>query len=731
MTGFSGNGIIYAAFLGISSVFLIITLSISNETSLHLIKITDHSQSFDHPREQKFSLDEDHSTRLEATSNHAEITFPGQQKNRIETTPSKMGTNKNAVWPTVDKDSTGNRTINENERSPGKDGAPLSVLYPFGLFGGYRNQVLRFIGFLKYAFDEKYDSIFLPTLVFSTRYFRFTRFNEAKEKETINPVLDVWPIPFDEIFDIDFWNSFSRRKKFSLPKLVSSVLEDETDKKNRAVCWNSQPNKSVVSLEAIQHKNPNFKKSVLPLLTRRMLFGSDEDENRTMGGAIPSRKSFLLEPVQADAIELLTGIKVVKQIHKIDFSEAVKNCTHPRVFGGKTRVLWNAYSSIDLMARNFAKKKKMRKKLGFYHTLIETVTQALVPAKPWRILADNCIEHHLGFGANEFSREEDDPHVIGHDHGYIVLHSRVEPEMLSHACGFEMERNLTKILDLVELLALDYNSPDGLPDYVNARANQLSYSSPISNTLRHQLNSDLEHRPLKGALVAISREELEDINSFPKFKKTTRYNRDVLNQRSVSYDIHGNQTYSKTLEAREHEQQRSTKTISQRLTEEKASLPIFECGHGWMKHAFYDSESRQKKLFTPASTSTNVSKDFGLYYKYGPQKQQDGKTIFPLLPLPDNYFGDLIPSVLNFWLAVQADVFVGVRRSSWSTDVWTTRYYMGKGGRNFEYTSKNGIRSIGNNGLPEPHRNCNAQKQQKERAEKRRNEEENENKEKR
>jgi hypothetical protein len=92
-------------------------------------------------------------------------------------------------------------------------------------------------------------------------------------------------------------------------------------------------------------------------------------------------------------------------------------------------------------------------------------------------------------------------------------------------------------------------------------------------------------------------------------------------------------------------------------------LPVFECGEGWVEEAFW--------------------------------KKQD--------QLPINYYGTIVSSIINFWLAVQADVFVGVMKSSWSNDVWNTRYYQGKGDQNFQYTKDEGIIPVPNGGLPSPH----------------------------
>jgi hypothetical protein len=71
----------------------------------------------------------------------------------------------------------------------------------------------------------------------------------------------------------------------------------------------------------------------------------------------------------------------------------------------------------------------------------------------------------------------------------------------------------------------------------------------------------------------------------------------------------------------------------------------------------------------------------------------------------EDYYGSLLPSILNFYIATHATIFVGVARSSWSADVWTTRYYQGKGAFNFQYTP-DGIIPVPNGGLPPAHKNC-------------------------
>ena len=100
------------------------------------------------------------------------------------------------------------------------------------------------------------------------------------------------------------------------------------------------------------------------------------------------------------------------------------------------------------------------------------------------------------------------------------------------------------------------------------------------------------------------------------------------------------------------------------LTTSESQERVFECGEMWMEKWY--------------STQPHLEKD---------------------------HFGSLVPSMLNFYIATHATVFVGVAGSSWSNDVWTTRYHQGKGDANFQYTPS-GIIPVPNGGLPDAHKNC-------------------------
>ena len=64
-------------------------------------------------------------------------------------------------------------------------------------------------------------------------------------------------------------------------------------------------------------------------------------------------------------------------------------------------------------------------------------------------------------------------------------------------------------------------------------------------------------------------------------------------------------------------------------------------------------------------------------------------------------YGALLPMITDYEMLLQADIFIGVHGSSYSNDIWRSRYYLGKGKYNYQYT-KDGIIPVGNGGLPSP-----------------------------
>merc|ERR1712224_366868 len=176
--------------------------------------------------------------------------------------------------------------------------------------------------------------------------------------------------------------------------------------------------------------------------------------------------------------------------------------------------------------------------------------------------------------------------------------------MLSHKCGRDMERNLTNILNLVEQLAIDYNSKHAA---VGNDATSGGGNRP---------------RQLKGTFVAVGRDEMQNFkNKKPDIQEIARHNWITLNERSVSYDDEGNQLFTSSLAkqrerwtyqqehedhlqhldvdsdvdggdaAKQHTAGSTTATANAAAAtnsskgdsaEKEHSLPIFECGEGWV-----------------------------------------------------------------------------------------------------------------------------------------------------
>lgn len=151
---------------------------------------------------------------------------------------------------------------------------------------------------------------------------------------------------------------------------------------------------------------------------------------------------------------------------------------------------------------------------------------------------------------------------------------------------------------------------------------------------------------LQGIFVAVSRNNMRQSWKDDKVMAMSENNWNILNERSSSPN------------------QNLTQEIYPMVTLSNTP-PVFECGELWV-----DS-----------------------WYKTQDDIQGD-------------YFGSILPSLINFYIATQAEVFVGVDKSSWSADVWATRYRLGKGRTNFKYTPNQGIVPLANNGRPTTHFSC-------------------------
>ena len=108
----------------------------------------------------------------------------------------------------------------QTEPEPEKDDLVLALLYPQGFGpGGYRNQIIKFLSFITYAVEQKFEYILYDSLQFETFINR-----------------QRTPIPFELLFDVGFWNAYNGTNESSqrLPKLVG-YSED-----GNYTCWRRQ-----------------------------------------------------------------------------------------------------------------------------------------------------------------------------------------------------------------------------------------------------------------------------------------------------------------------------------------------------------------------------------------------------------------------------------------------------------------------------------------------------------
>ena len=389
----------------------------------------------------------------------------------------------------------------------------LALVYPPGLMGGYRNQVIRFLALVVHALREDFSAMFLPSLLWSTQVGNST----------------TWvPIPMDLLIDIDYWNSFHPK----LPLLVEYNTNENYD------CW---------TVETMTASLPNTASSLSKQVVQR---------------------GFLTPIYNISKAIALQQLSLNQR--RTDFLSNVSHCQHPVAYGGGTMAgrLWNDYI-------------RLKGDIPFHAQSL--VLQALRPKQEWREVAKRCVEKHASSPQSP----------------YIALHARVELEMMNHPCGANMEKNLTKILEMTRNLA--------------------------------------GFLGVKGIFVAVGRsgmEHQENRSGYNRFAAYIDENLRTLN-RIVNEEPHG-------------------------------LLPVFECGGQALKDHY---------LTHPETID----------------------------------HGSLLQGIINFHVATEATAFVGVRGSSYSTDIWMTRYHQGKGDSNYEYTPK-GIVKMANGGLPPAHSNCKLKK---------------------
>lgn len=519
------------------------------------------------------------------------------------------------------------------ETGVGNDGnkntKTLALLYPPGLLGGYRNQVLRFIALCVHGKRHGISQLLLPSLLWSTQL------------DGIGTHVSWFPIPFDWIFDVEYWNTFAPH---NLPRLVRTVMDSTNEigqGKTRSDCWIEASeytgDEQLLNGEAISTHNNHDLTTTDSMSSHGRTVQANETQSNVYYYSYPlgdnnnnkynvsvltinhlQRAALLqgtLKPLQNITVLYIAGL-ISFNPRKHDLTDLVQSCQNPIVYGGGTGAgkLWKDYVTFQSKFDQRQPRRKEKSTLGSllvsnksvvpYETDV-WVYRALQPATRWRAVADRCVKQHA---------------PTGH---YIAVHARVELEIMGHVCGLYMEKNLTRIIQRVSQLYNDLTMPQ----------QRVSSSTTIPQNI-------------SGLFVAVSRAGMADTrsSSYQNFKAYADENLRVLDRLTKREDESGGLPHFEPLQT------------------DYSVLPIFECGEGILQE----------------------------FYANNPG-------------VPNH--GALLQSVINFHIAVSADVFVGVSGSSYSTDVLTTRYWLGKGRGNYRYTTK-GTDLVENGGLPRPHSNC-------------------------
>jgi hypothetical protein len=481
----------------------------------------------------------------------------------------------------------------------------LALLYPPGLQGGYRNQVLRMVALCHRALRHN-RTLYLPSVWWSTQR-KWRRGADSHRTNATDARTEdyLWyPVPMDLLFDIANWNRYALENPQSLPLLVDSLPprrnENDSNDNHSGDCWSATAHQGEQSTSGMEST------SAMDYLQREL---------ELRGHLVPvsnwTHKLVQWPPPSPLDFKASGGYNPRRH----DLLPLVGHCTRPYVHGGGRMAgrLWNEYLGLHQEEVSTARKKNTNEviKEGVY----ESVLRALQPREKWRRVGiEHCLRSQSSNGGED----------------YAAVHARIEPEMMAHPCGRNMERNLAVILDHVALLM----------------KNESFLSSTTSTTT------------ITSVVVAVSREGLVDPR-FPQFHELSRANLHTLNEYTGGTAV-------------EDEGEGETRNNRQPVMKRKllhGQFPVVECGGEMMARYYRD-----------------LKRDSSNHDRIG---EHDA-------------YGTLLEQVINFDLAVQAKLFVGVEMSSYSNAIWTTRFLLNKGA-NYKYTPS-GIEPVV--GMPPPHSNC-------------------------
>jgi hypothetical protein len=280
----------------------------------------------------------------------------------------------------------------------------LALLYPPGMIGGYRNQVMRFVAFVRHAVQNHIPQLLLPSIYFSTTY----------ENDTLDRIF--YPIAMEDVFDVEHWNTFTDEL---LPRLVRSIPDGD--------CWTNRDDQQRLHLYSNQIYDGDFLNATIEQYSKALDVQPRIEDTPQMVLDLANRSLFVT-PLANLSLAITTGRAIMKRPRRVGLTAEMLNCSHPLVYGGGNGgagVLWNDYV--------YGMKNEVNS------TVVQSVLQALRPAKRWRDIAEDCLDKHGDATAQTKNNHNNKA-------PYFALHTRVELEMMNHVCSgrIGMEMNLSK-----------------------------------------------------------------------------------------------------------------------------------------------------------------------------------------------------------------------------------------------------------------------------------------------
>ena len=485
------------------------------------------------------------------------------------------------------------------------------VHYDPYLMGGFRNQHMRFVGFMSFAVKNNISQVLLPSL----------RWLDAYNKP--------YSIQHELLFDVNYWNMRARELGLPLlvdydPNILEGVIVSSANNYNETQeevipCWNATSSLfSGVDESLIRNPSTNIRKvngweligqGHLFSHCRRTLAPSWDNKPETIQQeAAASREDYNSTGITSNSTSTTTN-KVYRYTHLVPHGGLQGN--------GR---LWNDYIGLQRSRRGTTQtirvdNNQIRQVYPDHVHVEKAIYELLRPSKHLSLAIDSVMQNAIQINDTPVTIEKSKARLL-------ALHPRIEQEMMTHACAKYIETNLTRVFEMIRTY----------PPLIET-------NSSINSEYRFDL-----------VFIAVSKEQVDKIpqgklanNPIPIENNKTLWNARI-------HGVFGN--------------------------ENNRGIPMFESGTGGASRIQFPKLLHNSK-YEQNTSAFDTPESLGVL--------------------------ELVASIINFFMIVQADIFVGVKGSSYSTDAFSVRYYQGER-ENYIVGPDQGIERL--YGSQEPHTKC-------------------------